>query len=113
MTTKDSPTYVDKIINIKYGPMRLCGKNTVKFSLDDKYKVAGFFIRNNVGLIKIENQLLGLTNKKGWVAKEILDSLGVENKRKGLLTKSDIDTEIAKATGTFKRTLEEIKKREL
>lgn len=113
MATKDLPTYEDKAINIKYAPIRLRGKNAVKYSLDDKYKVAGFFMRNNVGLIKMENQLLGLMNKKGWVAKAILDSLGVENKRKGLLIKSDIDIEISKATGIFKHTLEEIKKRGL
>ena len=113
MTTKDLPTYKDKTIDIKYGPMRLCGKNVVNFSLDEKYKVAVFFMRNNVGLIKIENRLLGLTNKKGWVAKAILDSLGVENKRKGLLMNSNIDIEISKATDTFKNTLEEIKKRGL
>lgn len=113
MATNDLPTYEDKTINIKYGPIKLCGKNVVKFSLDDKYKVAGFFMRNNVGLVKIENQLLGLTNKKGWVAKAILDSLGVENKRKGMLINSNIDIEISKATDTFKNTLEEIKNRGL
>ena len=113
MSTNCLPIYEDKTIDIKYGPVKLRGKNVAKFSLDDKYKVAGFFMRNDIGLIKIENQLLGLTNKKGWVAKSILDSLGVENKRKGLLIKSNIDIEISLANGTFKHTLEEIKKRGL
>ena len=59
-----------------------------------------------------------LTGRNGATAKYILNKLGVDTSgktgHKGLLLHcTNIDDEIAKATGTFKLTLEEIKKREL
>ena len=48
----------------------------------------------------------------GFEATNILQKLGIntDGKMKALLCKSDIATEIDKATGEFKKTLEEIQK---
>lgn len=78
-------------------------------------EVAAYYLRNNVGLIPVEKNVLHLTNKKGFVAQNILNVLGIktDGALKGLLRKSNIDAEIAKATDDFETTLEEIKKRGL
>ena len=92
-------------------------KGTRKKYNDDYYKVAAYYLRNNDGLIKVELKVLGILNGGGTTAKNILNKLGIStetnNRFKGLLITSDIDVEISKATGKFKETLEEIKKRKL
>ena len=74
-------------------------------------------MRNKDGLVQVEENYMKLIGKKGWTSKSILNELGVDTSRKsshkGLLAVSNIDTELLNATGTFKITLEEIKKRGL
>jgi hypothetical protein len=65
----------------------------------------------------MDEKFFGITNQKGVKTWNILKGLGLDTSKKsphrGLLIKSDIDTEISKATGVFKNTLEEIKRRGL
>lgn len=94
------------IVNI---PPQKKNGNISRASEENKLKVAAYFLRNKDSLRSIEEKLLNCKSN-GSRAKYILDSLGVSSDKKGLLIKSDIDTEIIKATGKFKQTLEEIKK---
>ena len=118
----------DEAINITYGPKptvtpssrsKKGQKDLAQLEAEYTYgkliEVAAYYLRNNVGLIPVEKNVLHLTNKKGFVAQNILNVLGIktDGALKGLLRKSNIDTEIAKATDDFETTLEEIKKRGL
>ena len=89
----------------------------VRYSENDKYKVASYYLRNNVSLIEVEKHVLGLLDNHGARAKNILNKLGIDTTKnsphKGLLVNNDIDTAISQATGKVKETLEEIKKRNL
>ena len=91
--------------------------NSKKYKYDDKIKIAAYYLRNKDGLVQVEENYMKLIGKKGWTSKSILNELGVDTSRKsshkGLLSVSYIDTELLNATGTFKITLEEIKKRGL
>ena len=96
------------------------GAPTLKNTYDKELEVAAYYLRHNVGLVKVEENVLKLSGKKGWTAQTILRSLGIVDTSaksiyKGLLSKphADIDVEISRATGIFKTTLEEIKKRGL
>jgi hypothetical protein len=88
-----------------------------KYTEDDMYKEAAYYLKNNGGLPEVEKVVLGCNNN-GSNAKGHLNALGVDtsrgSKHKGLLSHTNIDDAIAHATDTvFKNTLEEIKKREL
>ncbi len=85
-----------------------------KYTYDKLLEVASYYLCNKSGLNKIEKKL-SLTNNRGFEAQNILNVLGIntDGALKGLLLSSNINDEIAKATGTFKTTLEEIKKRGL
>ena len=65
----------------------------------------------------MDEKFFGVTNQHGVKTWNILKTLGIDTSKKsphrGLLSKSNIDIEISKATGVFKKTLEEIKKRGL
>lgn len=91
--------------------------STKKYTYDEKINAVAYYLRTGKGLIQIEEEYMKLFGKKGWIAKAILNELGVDTSRKsihkGLLSGANIDDEIAKASGTFKITLEEIKKRSL
>ena len=87
-----------------------------KYTDDDMYKEAAYYLKNNGGLSEVEKNVLGCNNN-GSTAKCHLNALGINtsrnSKHKGLLIHTDIDDAIAKATDpTFKNTLEEIKKRD-
>ena len=74
-------------------------------------------MKKKVGLIEVEKTVLGCDNH-GSTAKGHLNKLGIDTSRKsehkGLLDRMNIDDAIAKAIDpTFKKTLEEIKKRGL
>ena len=88
-----------------------------KYTHDEKLEVAAYYLKHNAGLIEVEERHLKLVGKRGWEAKAILNSLGIDtsrnSKHKGLMTRSKIDDEILKATGMFKTTLEELQKRGL
>ena len=88
-----------------------------KYTYDEKLETAAYYLKHNAGLIEVEERHLKLVGKRGWEAKTILNSLGLDtsrnSKHKGLLVRSKIDDEILKATGTFETTLEEIKRRGL
>lgn len=91
------------------------GKARSKYDDDDRFNVAAAFLRKGIGLSSIEKTVLKCDNN-GSTASYILHALGINTGKgghKGLLRTSDLDTEIAKATGVFKNTLEEIKKRGL
>lgn len=93
--------------------------NSGKYTQDDKYREAAYYLRNNVGLPAVEKACLGCNNN-GSTSKSHLNKLGIDTSsnsvHKGLLSKpgSNIDDEIRKAPeGEFKKTLVEIKKRGL
>jgi hypothetical protein len=89
----------------------------IKYDEDKAYKIAAFYLKNSTDFIQMDEKFFGVTNQHGKKTWEILKNLGVDTSKKsphrGLLSKSDIDTEILKATGVFKNTLEEIKRRGL
>ena len=102
----------NEIINLEYDSTWYVLKtkgNTRKYNEDITLKVAKHFLENRDGLVKIEKDLLGLTNKKGWVCKKILDSLGILNIKKGILIDKKIDEEILIANDIYKETLTKIK----
>ena len=84
-----------------------------KYSDEEEFEEASYFLKNRLGLVNVEEIVFKISGKRGWVAKEILNKLGVDTSKKsahkGLLIESDIDTEITNATNpVFKHTLEEI-----
>jgi hypothetical protein len=95
-------------------PKRGAGR---RYTDDDKYREAAYYLRNNVGLPEVERNVLGCDNS-GSSAMGHLNSLGIDtsrtSKHKGLLLHTNIDDAIANAVDTtFKNTLEEIKRRGL
>lgn len=88
-----------------------------KYTNDEKIKVAAYYLQNNVGLVQVEEKHMHLEGNRGWAAKAILNELGIDTSRKsvhkGLLAVTNIDDAITNATGTFKTTLQEIKKQGL
>ena len=111
--SKKAKTTATKKVSVK------SPKSGRKYTDDDKYKAAAYYLRNNVGLEEIEKVCFGCENS-GTTAKVCLNKLGIDTSRKtvhkGLLCAigANIDDEIAKASDpTFKATLEEIKKRGL
>ena len=89
----------------------------IKYSEDKAFEVAAFYLKNNATFPQMDEKFFGITNQNGVKTWNICKRLGMDTSRfsihRGLLKKSDIDTEISKATGVFKNTLEEIKKRGL
>ena len=88
------------------------------YTYDEKLGVVLYYLQHEDGLIQVEENHMKLTGRHGATAKYILNKLGVDTSKKaghrGLLQHSaNIDDEIAQATGTFKLTLEEIRKRGL
>ena len=86
------------------------------YAYDEKLRVVLYYLMHEEGLKDVEKNHMKLTGRNGATAKYILNKLGVDTsaktRHKGLLLQcANIDDEIAKATGTFKLTLEEIKKR--
>ena len=104
-------------INAEYAPGLNASGAAPKYTDDEELEVVAYFLRNQVGLIDVEETVLKVSGKRGWEAKRILNDRGIDTSRKsvhkGLLIKSNIDVEISKATGVFKTTLEEIKRRGL
>lgn len=90
------------------------------FSDAQRYAAAAYYLRNDDATLgKVQVSALGIPANQGngTPVKNILNSLGIDTGRnsphKGLLNRSSIDDAIAKASGTFKTTLEDIKKRGL
>ena len=119
---KCSPTsdyYASEIIDIKYGNPLLCNaENKGAFTEDEQYAAASYYLRDpEATLGKVQAKALGISEDKGngSYAKKVLNDLGIDTSRqsihKGLLKNTDIQTAIDTATGTFKTTLEEIKRR--
>lgn len=110
---------VSKSTDTKTTPPRSSDAVGNGYTYSEKLAVAAYYLRNNKGLVKVEENHMKLIGRKGATAKYILNKLGLntalKSVHKGLLTKtgSSLDDEIEKATGTFKITLEEIKKRGL
>lgn len=104
-------------ISAEYAPGINTTGSTPKYTDDEELEVAAYFLRNQSGLVDVEELVLHVSGKRGWEAKRILNDRGIDTSRKsvhrGLLIKSNIDDEISKASGIFKTTLEEIKKRGL
>ena len=97
--------------------VKIKAPRTGRYSYDEKIEEAAYYLRHQDGLVKVEKNILNIANGRGTTAKIHLNSLEINTERaighKGLLISSDIDDEISKATGIFKNTLEEIKKRGL
>ena len=105
-------------IHAEYAPGINATGDSRKYTDDEEFEVASYFLKNRLGLVNVEEIVLKVSGKRGWAAKEILNKLGIDTSKKsahkGLLIESDIDAEIANATNpVFKHTLEEIKKRGL
>lgn len=86
-----------------------------EYSRDKLIEIAAFYLRNNVGLKKIEGKFK-LTERLGFEAQNILQVFGIptDGLLKGLLQRTSIDDAIAGATdATLQHTLEEIKVRGL
>ena len=90
---------------------------TRKYTYEQEIGIAAYYLRHGDGLIKVEENHLKTFGKKGWEARSVLNTLGVDTSRgakhKGLLQRGTIDDEIDKAAGIFQTTLKEIKKRGL
>ena len=81
---------------------------------DKALEIAAFYMRNKTTFPKMDEIFLNITNQHGKKSWEILKRYGVRGEHSGILITSDIDAEITKASDPlFKKTLEEIKKREL
>ena len=73
-------------------------------------EVALRFLKDGFSLKKLETIVLKTpTDRHGSSAKNILDSLSIENKKKGILNSKTIDEEIDEATGKYKETLQRLK----
>lgn len=89
------------------------------YTYDEKLAVAACYLRKDEGLVWVEENCMKLKGRNGATAKYILNRLGIDTSTKsehrGLLAKPNVnlDDEIGKATGAFKITLEEIKKRKI
>lgn len=87
------------------------------YTYNEKITVAYYYLSHNEGLVQVEENCMQLIGRSGATAKYILNKLGLDTSKKtshkGLLIRSNLDDEISKATGTFKITLETIKKSEL
>lgn len=89
------------------------------YTYHEKLAVAAYYLKEGEGLVQVEENHMNIYGRNGATAKYILNKLGLDTSRKsahkGLLGKigSNLDDEIVKATGTFKITLEEIKRRGL
>ena len=98
----------DKIVDVKDGK---------GYTYNEKIKVANYYLKNNDGLIQVEEKCMNLVGRKGATAKYILNKLGVDTSskstHKGVLLTTDIDSLIDVSEGIFKITLGEIKKRGL
>ena len=98
-------------------PGKKRGAGTRRYTEDDMYKEAAYYLRNNAGLPEVERNVLGCDNS-GSSAMGHLNNLGIDtsrtSKHKGLLIHASIDDAIVNATDpVFRNTLEEIKKRGL
>ncbi len=80
------------------------------------YEMAACYLKQGTILKAIETKILGKSSN-GSVARRHLNNLGIDtsrnSKHKGLLASLSIDDAIAKTSGVFKTTLEEIQKRKL
>ena len=83
-----------------------------KYSEDTILQIAVDYLRNGTSMRELEVKHLGI-KQSGGVAMKILTSLGIAGAQKGMLKKTDIDTEIAKADGILKDTLVKIKEKGL
>lgn len=84
-----------------------------RYTDDDKYKEAAYYLRKVAKLTEVEEVCLGVNNS-GSTAKGHLNQLGIDTSdnspHKGMLSKIDIDDAITNATNAkLKHTLEEIK----
>ena len=119
MTNTDIPkSNGNEKINISYGLSIFMNtqtrkQNGNKYQTDKKLEIAAYYLRNKKSYVFIEENLLNLKAKKGFIAMTILKELGISGKHKGLLASSTIDDEIIKANGTLKETLTSIKEKGL
>ena len=96
--------------NVKSKPTKHVKR--AKYSEDKILEIAVDYLRNGTSMRELEVKHLGI-QQSGGVAMKILTSLGISGAQKGMLKKSDIDTEIAKADGILKDTLVKIKEKGL
>ena len=82
-------------------------------SLNLTYEMAAHYISNTDSMKKVGTLYLPTPDTSGNKTQSRLLPLGILGEHKGMLIGSDIDTEIAAATGLLKNTLEEIKRRGL
>ena len=119
MTNTDIPkSNGNEKINISYGLSIFMNtqtrkQNGNKYQTDKKLEIGAYYLRNKKSYVFIEENLLNLKAKKGFIAMTILKELGISGKHKGLLASSTIDDEIIKANGTLKETLTSIKEKGL
>ena len=113
LSSKKSSTKATSAKSIKTSAASTPSSGTRAVS-DLSYKMAAHYLTHTEGMPAVGTKFLPTPDRNGSKTKSRLKRLGVLGKHKGLLmTSSNIDDEIAKATGALKSTLEEIKKRGL
>ena len=108
----DSQNNSNETINLKYdiNTSYIPSKKISVFDENTIIKVVEYFLTHSDGLEKIEIYILNKDNKKGWLAKAILDSVGVSNNKKGRLITRSLDEEIKLAdSDEYRDILEKIK----
>lgn len=98
-------------IGIKYG-LDIGDSHSLKekYTEEQKLSIAEYYLNHDKGMIYIEENILGLFNKDGWIVMDILHTLGIKGNKKGILLKHSIDEEILMSEGLYKETLLKIKK---
>ena len=83
-----------------------------RHSEDKIFAIAVEYLRHGTSMRQLEEKHFGL-QQSGSVVLKLLKSLGIAGTQKGMLKKSDLDTELAKANGVLKDTLIKIKEKGL
>ena len=85
----------------------------LNLSEDEKLAIVAFYLRNNETFANMDEIHFNIKNQHGVRSYNLLKRYGVTTEQKGLLITSNIDDEIAKASGILKETLIKIKNKGL
>ena len=100
------------ITSKKNKPKTLKHNKKTRHSEDKILETAVEYLRYGTSMRQLEEKHFGI-QQSGSAVLKLLKSLGIEGTQKGMLKKSDLDTEIAKANGVLKDTLVKIKEKGL
>ena len=100
-----SNTTINNKIEIEYGTNVGSKKSSSPLDEQTKLELSYKFLKDGLSLIKLEETVLNLQNRRGWAAKHILESMGIDSSKKGVLQKTTISQEISTSTGQYLETL--------